>query len=206
MSRGALWRVVTIHDINAGAQILSLGGPLVGMASREGNFRTDVARYFDLEGIVDVGSVYEPNLERILELQPDLIINRGFDGQVFLLDNEMLATLQSITPVVVIGAFQPVKEVRANYHELLSEAAMISLEDQQLVIRVQAESDENCGRVKYVVSDHLERLSGDKRRQIVWMELHSEDLWLKRSVCKISTCSITSSGNVSVATLRDSWL
>ncbi|MFW5692425.1 MAG: ABC transporter substrate-binding protein, partial [Chloroflexota bacterium] len=124
-------RIVAIHDINAGAQVLSLGGPLVGMASREDGFRADVARYFDLEGIVDVGSVYEPNLERILELQPDLIVHEGFDGQLFLVDDEMLATLQAIAPVVAIDAFRPVEEVMADYQELLGEAATIALEDQQ---------------------------------------------------------------------------
>jgi len=124
-------RIVAIHDINAGVQVLSLGGPLVGMASREDGFRADVARYFDLEEIVDVGGVYEPNLERILELQPDLIVHEGFDGQLFLVDDEMLATLQAIAPVVAIDAFRPVEEVMADYQELLGEAATIALEDQQ---------------------------------------------------------------------------
>jgi len=124
-------RIVAIHDINAGAQVLSLGGPLVGMASREDGFRADVARYFDLEVIVDIGGVYEPNLERILELQPDLIVHEGFDGQLFLVDDEMLATLQSIAPVVAIDAFRPVEEVMADYQELLGDAATVALEDQQ---------------------------------------------------------------------------
>jgi len=124
-------RIVAIHDINAGAQVLSLGGPVVGMASREDGFRADVARYFDLEGIVDVGGVYEPNLERILELQPDLIVHEGFDGQFFLIDEEVLATLQAIAPVVAIDAFRPVEEVMADYQELLGDAATVSLEDQQ---------------------------------------------------------------------------
>jgi len=124
-------RIVAIHDINAAAQVLSLGGPLVGIASREDGFRTDVTRYFDLEGISDVGGVYEPNLERVLELQPDLIVHEGFDGQLFLVDDEMLATLQSIAPVVAIDAFRPVEEVMADYQELLGESATVSLEEQQ---------------------------------------------------------------------------
>jgi hypothetical protein len=39
-----------------------------------------------------------------------------------------------------------------------------------LVIRIQAEDDENFARVKYVVADHLERFSGDDALQIQWME------------------------------------
>jgi len=124
-------RIVAVHDINAGAQVLSLGVPLVGMASREDGFRADVARYFDLEGIVDVGGVYEPNLERILELQPDLIVHEGFDGQVFLIDDEVLSSLRAIAPVVAIDPFRPVEEVMADYQELLGDAATIALEDQQ---------------------------------------------------------------------------
>jgi len=43
-------------------------------------------------------------------------------------------------------------------------------DDQQLVIRVQAEDDENFARVKYVVSDHLERFSGDEGLRVQWEE------------------------------------
>lgn len=43
-------------------------------------------------------------------------------------------------------------------------------DDQQLVIRVQAEDDVNFGRVKYIVSDHLERFSGDAGLQVEWNE------------------------------------
>jgi iron complex transport system substrate-binding protein len=124
-------RIVAIHDMNAGAQVLALGGPLVGLASRVDGFRADVTRFFDLEGIVDVGNVYEPNLERILELQPDLIVHEGFDGQVFLIDDDVLASLRAIAPVVAIDPFRPVEDVMADYQELLGEAATLSLEEQQ---------------------------------------------------------------------------
>lgn len=43
-------------------------------------------------------------------------------------------------------------------------------DDHVLVIRVQADNDENFARVKYVVSDHLERFSGDEALQVAWVE------------------------------------
>lgn len=43
-------------------------------------------------------------------------------------------------------------------------------EDGRLVIHIHAENDENFARVKYVVSDHLARFSGDERLQVEWDE------------------------------------
>ncbi|NDJ34586.1 MAG: ABC transporter substrate-binding protein [Chloroflexi bacterium] len=124
-------RIVAIHDINAGAQILSLGGPLVGMASRDAGFRDDITRYFDIEGITDVGLVYEPNIERILELEPDLIVHEGFEGQVSFLDESVVTALRDIAPLVAIDTFRPVEAVMADYQALLGDAATVSLDDQQ---------------------------------------------------------------------------
>lgn len=39
-----------------------------------------------------------------------------------------------------------------------------------LVIRIQADNDENFARVKYVVSDHLERFSGEEALQTEWID------------------------------------
>lgn len=41
---------------------------------------------------------------------------------------------------------------------------------QSLIIRIQADNDENFARVKYVVSDHLERFSGDEGLKVNWVE------------------------------------
>lgn len=38
----------------------------------------------------------------------------------------------------------------------------------KLAIFIQAEDDENFGRVKYVVADHLERFSGEDALQVEW--------------------------------------
>lgn len=42
--------------------------------------------------------------------------------------------------------------------------------DDRLSISVEADSDENFGRAKYVVSDHLERFSGDEALKVIWDE------------------------------------
>ena len=40
----------------------------------------------------------------------------------------------------------------------------------ELVIRIQAENEENFARVKFVVADHLERFSGDDALKVQWSE------------------------------------
>ncbi|GAB4425720.1 MAG: hypothetical protein OHK0015_05940 [Chloroflexi bacterium OHK40] len=56
--------IIATHDINAGAQILSLGGPLVGISSRKAGMRADGTRSLDLSEVTDIGITYQPSLER----------------------------------------------------------------------------------------------------------------------------------------------
>ncbi|MEM9953676.1 MAG: ABC transporter substrate-binding protein [Chloroflexota bacterium] len=72
-------RIVATHDFNAGVQVLSLGGPLVGIPSRFGELAPDITQFFDLDNIQTVGQYYEPNIETILQLEPDLIVHEGFN-------------------------------------------------------------------------------------------------------------------------------
>lgn len=124
-------RIVATHDINAGAQILSLGGPLVGISSRDAGMRADVTRYFDLSEVTDIGITYQPNLERIAALQPDLIVHEGFNGAVTIGDAALLSQLQAIAPVVGIDTFRPVEQVMADVATLLGDAATVSLASQR---------------------------------------------------------------------------
>jgi hypothetical protein len=50
------------------------------------------------------------------------------------------------------------------YCEMFAEADVLK-------IRIQSETEENFERVKYVVSDHLERFSGDEPLTITWEEV-----------------------------------
>lgn len=128
----AAQRIVSTHDYNSAVQLLSLGAPIVGMASRNDEFTPDVTQYFDVGNLTDVGNYRSPNLEIILELEPDLISTYVIPrGGVAFLDEDALATLESIAPVVAIDPFRPVEEVMADYTELLGAAATVSLAEQQ---------------------------------------------------------------------------
>ncbi|MEM9955422.1 MAG: ABC transporter substrate-binding protein [Chloroflexota bacterium] len=126
-------RIVATHDFNAGVQVLSLGGPLVGIPSRFGELAPDITQFFDLNDIQTVGQYYEPNIETILQLEPDLIVHEGFNGdQWFYQGGEAtLEALNAIAPVVIIDTFRPIEEVMADYQELLGDAATVQLEEQQ---------------------------------------------------------------------------
>ena len=125
-------RIVAIHDINAGVQLLSLGAPVIGIATRDTGAREDVTRYFDLDGIAEVGLTYEPNIEAIAALEPDLIVGEGFDGagmEQFMEDN-VQAALERIAPVVYIDTFRPVEGVMADFAELVGGSATETVDDQ----------------------------------------------------------------------------
>jgi iron complex transport system substrate-binding protein len=125
-------RIVAIHDINAGAQLLSLGAPVVGIATRDDGPRSDVTRYFDLDGIEKVGLTYEPNVEAIAALEPDLIVGEGFDGKGMdqFMDKGIQESLERIAPVVYIDTFRPVEAVMADFEALVGDAATTSVDDQ----------------------------------------------------------------------------
>lgn len=95
-------RIVATHDINAGAQVLALGGPLIGCATRGAGFDEALTTYFDMAGVAEVGEYYQPNIEAIAALQPDLIVHEGFDGQLYFEGDDTLDRLRTIAPVVGI--------------------------------------------------------------------------------------------------------
>lgn len=126
-------RIVAIHDINGGAQLLSLGAPVVGIATRDEGPREDVTRYFDLEGIAEVGITYAPNIEAIAALEPDLIVGEGFDGAGMdqFMEAGIQERLEALAPVVYVDTFRPVEEVMADFTELVGDVATESVVDQE---------------------------------------------------------------------------
>jgi len=118
-------RIVAIHDVNAGEQILSLGFELVGIATRDGEFDGEVAAVYELDGVEPVGDVYTPNVEAILALDPDLIVGEGYDGagQDQFMEEGLQDQLEAIAPVVYIDTFRPVDDVMTEFAELLGPAA-----------------------------------------------------------------------------------
>ena len=118
-------RIVAIHDSNGGMQVLELGFELLGFPTRGGKFGPEITARYDLEGITDVGEVYEPNVEAIATLQPDLIVGEGYagDGMNAFMPNGVEEQLQQIAPTVYIDVFRPVEDVMADFAELLGPRA-----------------------------------------------------------------------------------
>lgn len=70
-------RIVALNDGNGGAQILSLGLPLVGLTTRGGVLdpaNVGMAGSDVLVGVTPVGDYAEPDVEAIATLRPDLIV------------------------------------------------------------------------------------------------------------------------------------
>ncbi|MGQ0680477.1 MAG: ABC transporter substrate-binding protein [Actinomycetota bacterium] len=140
-------RIVALHDINAGGHLLSLGAPVVGIAHRE-EPRADLTRYFDLAAILQVGMVYEPNVEAIAALQPDLMVGEGFDAQGMFSDNDAVQkSLDAIAPVVFIDTFRPVEVVMDDFARLLGPSVTATADQQR------AELEATVGRIRALLGD-----------------------------------------------------
>jgi iron complex transport system substrate-binding protein len=149
-------RIVAIHDSNGGVQVLELGERLVGLATRDGGFELGVPEgAIELGDPEPVGQVYEPNVEAIAALDPDLIVGEGYAGKG--MDNFMAdgveARLAQIAPTVYIDVFRPIDEVMADFAELLGDEATARYEE------LKAEYDVGIAGLKEELADR-EGLSG----------------------------------------------
>lgn len=111
--------------------MLELGGALVGMASRGGSFNLGGAVEYELDKVGDAGEVYEPNIEAIVKLRPDLIVGEGYQGKGMdqFMTEGVQAQLEAIAPVVYIDTFRPVEQVMADFAELLGPKAKARLDE-----------------------------------------------------------------------------
>lgn len=119
----ALRRIVALNDSNGGAQILALGGPLVGMTTRNGAL--ELADRYELSGVEPVGDYNAPNLERIAALQPDLIVSYTFRGEVYD-EPAFVEQLEVIAPVVLMETGADVETVMAGFADLLNAEAELN--------------------------------------------------------------------------------
>jgi iron complex transport system substrate-binding protein len=141
-------RIVAIHDSNAAAQVLSLGVPLVGMATRNGEF--ELADRYDVEDIEPVGEYSQPNVEKIAALQPDLIIGDGANGEPYV-EPAVVEQLEQIAPTVFIDSFREVEVVMKDFAELLGVEA--ELEEQQ------GEYEERVAGLRDTLEPKLDKLT-----------------------------------------------
>ncbi|MEM8904028.1 MAG: ABC transporter substrate-binding protein, partial [Actinomycetota bacterium] len=126
-------RIVSGDSFNIIPQVLSLGGPLVGVPD-ETDDNVAVTRYYadELSSIERTGAQFEPNVEQIAALDPDLIIWGSVDtGFVGGLEGDTLQRLEGIAPVVAINHFQAIEDMMDHYAELLGPSANESVYDLQ---------------------------------------------------------------------------
>lgn len=107
-------RVVALQDLQVLRPLLDLGVTPIAAVTHpraEGAYR--YVEEYDVSGVEVIGLLGEPNLERLVQLKPDLIIGTLSAGT-----DEQLETLSAIAPTVVYNAGRPVTE----YHRSLAAA------------------------------------------------------------------------------------
>jgi ABC-type Fe3+-hydroxamate transport system substrate-binding protein len=140
-------RIVATHDHNGGAQLLSLGAPVIGVPTRDGAVEPAMTKYFDVDKITTIGEVYEPDIEAIAALRPDLIVHEATGGKLRFHSEGTVEALRGIAPVVAIDTFRPVEKVMADFARLVGGRA-VAVVDQQ-----KAEFDEEFGRLRAILGD-----------------------------------------------------
>lgn len=109
-------RIVALSDSNAADQLLSLGAPVVATVSRGGSF--ELADQYDMEGIADIGEIFEINLEQLAAAGPDLIVGPASDGAPSGYE-EVADDIEAIAPTVWLDFFRPVAEVMQRVADLV---------------------------------------------------------------------------------------
>jgi len=142
-------RVVALHDTNVTRIMLSLGVRPIGSVVRDGKLER-VSGLYDVSGIESIGEWTEPNLERIAQLQPDLIIGYGNNGQP-LPDSLPVKQLETIAPTIFIDSFRSVAEVMADY------GSVFNLETR--VRQQQAAYEARIAEVKQAIAPKLDQLT-----------------------------------------------
>ncbi|MCC5601443.1 iron-siderophore ABC transporter substrate-binding protein [Nostoc favosum] len=87
-------RIITLHPATLG-NLLSLGVKPIG--STTGYQESEFPKHLEskIDGIESVGDVTQPNLEKILQLKPDLIINLSDDKSIYPLLSKIAPTVQT---------------------------------------------------------------------------------------------------------------
>jgi iron complex transport system substrate-binding protein len=142
-------RVAALHDTNVTRIMLSLGLRPTGTVVRGGQLQR-VASLYDVSGIEPLGEWTEPNLEQIAQLQPDLIIGYGYEGQP-LPENLPVEQVEMIAPTIFIDPYRSVEEVMTDY------GAVFNLGD--FVQEQQAAYAARLAQVKETITPKLDELT-----------------------------------------------
>ncbi|MCG8349204.1 MAG: ABC transporter substrate-binding protein [Chloroflexales bacterium] len=145
-------RIVALTDSNAGAQVLSLDVPLVGLATREGAITPGIAKVYDVEMVKGVGEYGSPNIEAITMLKPDLIVAAAWQGKPeFGVEDGVNAKIEAIAPTVYIDAYTDLDQTMARYGELLGHEDKVAMQRQAYEQRV--------AQIRETLGDARERLT-----------------------------------------------
>ena len=166
-------RVVAMHDQLVAYAIASLGfDRLVAIAGRDANDPAVAVRQFGdvpegFEGLEDVGTYSEPDVEAIARLDPDLII--GLPDEV----DKLYAKLTRIAPTVVVGLE---KGKRARFQRQRDLAAVVGVEP-----ALDARLAEYASRLKTARAGRLRGLAGVSYTYLESYGTGAEDNYVVRS-------------------------
>jgi iron complex transport system substrate-binding protein len=100
-------RIITLDSASLADPLLALGIRPIGMGTHNLEGKEDLAGLTsdEVEGITKVGDVYNPSLERILKLKPDLILGMYFHETIY-------KQLSAIAPTVLVEQqkYNPIKK------------------------------------------------------------------------------------------------
>lgn len=131
-------RIVAVSDAEGGIQILDLGVPLVGLATRNGTFERAmkvVPTPQSLAGVAPIGDVFSVSPEKVAALRPDLIVGGAFGGKLSTGLDKNLAQLEAIAPVAAIATFDPIPKVMARVAELVGRESDAEAEEKRFEAR-----------------------------------------------------------------------
>jgi iron complex transport system substrate-binding protein len=124
-------RIIALHPVQVAPLLLSLKARVVGIAADPGPWNGPLD-LFDTTGIPQLGSSNDIDIERVIELQPDLIVGYTTPaGEVAQLEPTTIERLRKIAPTAFISNFP--KPADRLPHDVITRAAKLVGADPQLI-------------------------------------------------------------------------
>lgn len=145
-------RIVALHDQNVLLPLLQLdaGDRVIGSVGGIQDDGTEVFRFsqegFDTSDITFLGNWSEPNLELILELEPDLIIGFGIPDRELPYDYDIVS---EIAPTVIVAQF-----TRPIWGGFFDYALLVNAQDEAIALKT--EYDERIAALQSELGDPSE--------------------------------------------------
>ncbi|MBW4619659.1 MAG: iron-siderophore ABC transporter substrate-binding protein [Cyanosarcina radialis HA8281-LM2] len=147
-------RIVALDSTGIVDPLLAIGIRPIGMASHHLEEKEDLAGLIpdEVEGIIRVGDVYSPSLERILKLKPDLILGTFFHEQIY-------QQLSAIAPTVLLQEHQdnPIKKYLRYLGQILNqevEAEKVLSQYQARIAKLREKLNRQPQEIEVTVLEH----------------------------------------------------